>query len=388
MDDRLASRSMMMPLTEREKMRAEATAYIEKGEALLAAASRGTQFPPTVGGSGSDLSQIYSPAVHSSMMSSMHNNNPSNTIQSMARSSSVFDGTSATSTSGLSTYLDRPFHNNGLSSPPHQPNAYTGMSMSMGMGMGGMGGGGAASMYGGGSTLQDMYSDADLISASDRNQLRLERLMIMRRREQSMMLNEERARAEALRLTSNMKAAAASVVTPGSELDTEQTLAALGNSMRKKSSPYIDTSGMADPPAYELSRRRTRGGVTEPFPEKLHRMLLEIEKDGDAPIISFFPHGRAFGIHNPDKFEEKLMPKYYKQSRLSSFQRQLNLYGFTRIISGPDSGGYYHELFLKGRPALCTHMRRVGIPKGVDRRKLKSSQNKKEPDFYSMRPSV
>ena len=265
MDDRLASRSMMMPLTEREKMRAEATAYIEKGEALLAAASRGTQFPPTVGGSGSDLSQIYSPAVHSSMMSSMHNNNnPSNTIQSMARSSSVFDGTSAasTSTSGLSTYLDRPFHNNGLSSPPHQPNAYTGMSMSMGMGMGGMGGSGAASMYGGGSTLQDMYSDADLISASDRNQLRLERLMIMRRREQSMMLNEERARAEALRLTSNMKAAAASVVTPGSELDTEQTLAALGNSMRKKSSPYIDTSGMADPPAYELSRRRTRGGVT------------------------------------------------------------------------------------------------------------------------------
>jgi hypothetical protein len=120
-------------------------------------------------------------------------------------------------------------------------------------------GGGAASMYGG-SNLQDMYSDGDLISASDRN-LRLERLMIMRRRE-SMMLAEERARVEALRLTSNMKATAASVVTPGSELDSESTLAALGNSMRKKSSPYIDTSGMADPPAYELSRRRTRGGVT------------------------------------------------------------------------------------------------------------------------------
>lgn len=377
MDDRLVGgRNMMMPLSEREKMRAEATAYIEKGEALLAAASRGSQFPPTVT-SGSDLSQMYSPTVHSSMMSSIHNN-PSNSIQSMARSSSVFDGVSA-GASGLSTYY------NGLLPPSHQPNSYSGMSMGMGMGMGVGMGGGAASMYGG-SNLQDMYSDGDLISASDRN-LRLERLMIMRRRE-SMMLAEERARVEALRLTSNMKATAASVVTPGSELDSESTLAALGNSMRKKSSPYIDTSGMADPPAYELSRRRTRGGVTEPFPEKLHRMLLEIEKDGDAPIISFFPHGRAFGIHDPDKFEEKLMPKYYKQSRLSSFQRQLNLYGFTRIISGPDSGGYYHELFLKGRPALCTHMRRVGIPKGVDRRKLKSSQNKKEPDFYSMRPSI
>ena len=185
-----------------------------------------------------------------------------------------------------------------------------------------------------------------------------------------------------------MRAVSTSVVTPGSEMDSESTLAALGNSMRKKSSSYIDASAMADPPKFELARRRTRGGVTEPFPEKLHRMLLEIEKDGNGHIISFFPHGRAFGIHNTDAFEEKIMPKYYKQSRLSSFQRQLNLYGFTRIVSGPDSGGYYHELFLKGRSALCTHMRRVGIPKGVDRRKIKSTLNKKEPDFYSMRPSI
>lgn len=212
--------------------------------------------------------------------------------------------------------------------------------------------------------------------------------MIMRQREE-LILGEERARLEALQVGMKMRAASASVVTPGSALDSESTLAALGNSMRKKSSPYIDTSNMADPPEYELARRRTRGGVTEPFPEKLHRMLLEIQKDGHAHVISFFPHGRAFGIHDTDKFEEKIMPKYYKQSRLSSFQRQLNLYGFTRIVSGPDSGGYYHELFLKARPALCTHMRRVGIPKGVDRRKIKSATlNKKEPDFYSMRPSI
>jgi hypothetical protein len=44
------------------------------------------------------------------------------------------------------------------------------------------------------------------------------------------------------------------------------TLAALGSSMRKKSSPYIDASSLSDPNPTDLCRRRTRGGVTEPFP--------------------------------------------------------------------------------------------------------------------------
>ena len=171
------------------------------------------------------------------------------------------------------------------------------------------------------------------------------------------------------------------------QLSPEGTLEALGSSMRKKNSPYIDASDMAEPDPAELARsRRTRGGVTEPFPEKLQRMLKEVADSGDSDIISFYSHGRAFAVHDPERFTKEVMPKYFKQSRLSSFQRQLNLYGFARITSGPDTGGYYHELFLQGRPSLCVHMRRVGVPHGTeDRRKLKSSTKKKEPDFYAMK---
>ena len=174
-----------------------------------------------------------------------------------------------------------------------------------------------------------------------------------------------------------------------SMIDRDGTLKALGSSMRTKNSPYIDASSLSDPNPQDLARRRTRGGVTEPFPEKLHRMLEEASKDGDEGIVSFFSHGRAFGVHDPERFVSKIMPKYFKQSRLSSFQRQLNLYGFVRISNGPDAGGYYHELFLKNRPALCIHMRRVGIPQGEDRRKTKSgvtaTTHMIEPDFYSMK---
>ena len=98
---------------------------------------------------------------------------------------------------------------------------------------------------------------------------------------------------------------------------------------RKSATPYFDASSLLDPNPVALANRRTRGGVTEPFPEKLHRMLKEVEAAGENDIISFFPHGRAFAVHNPSRFVSEVMPKYFRQSRLSSFQRQLNLCTYT-----------------------------------------------------------
>lgn len=102
-------------------------------------------------------------------------------------------------------------------------------------------------------------------------------------------------------------------------------------------------------------------GVIEPFPEKLHRLLLEVEAAGRSDVISFVANGRAFAIHKPDKFFKEIVPLYFRQSRLSSFKRQLNLYGFELINTGPSRGGYFHELFVKDRPELCRRMRRVAV---------------------------
>jgi hypothetical protein len=163
-------------------------------------------------------------------------------------------------------------------------------------------------------------------------------------------------------------------------------LHALGSNLRDKSRDYVDVSVMPDPEE-DTDQRHLRGGVAEPFPEKLHRMLLESEASGKGDIVSFYSHGRGFGIHDPEKFVEEILPEYFKQSKLNSFLRQLNLYGFVRIQSGPDSGGYYHELFLKERPRFSRYMRRVGVPvKGEDRRKSKNNAIPlgPEPDFYDM----
>lgn len=165
----------------------------------------------------------------------------------------------------------------------------------------------------------------------------------------------------------------------------EKALEALGTSLRTKTDPYIDVADIEGPSPEDATLRRTRGGVSEPFPEKLHRMLREVEEKGLSDIVSFYSHGRAFGVHDMDRFVSEIMPLYYKQSRWNSFARQLNLYGFIRITSGPDACGYYHELFLKGKPNLSLHMRRVGVPQGEDRRKFRPKNVNVEPDFYSMK---
>lgn len=69
-------------------------------------------------------------------------------------------------------------------------------------------------------------------------------------------------------------------------------------------------------------------------------------------------------------------------SKVTSFQRQLNLYGFKRLTRlGPDKGCYYHECFLRRKVFLTARMRRTKV-KGTGVRARSNPQA--EPDFYAM----
>jgi len=107
-----------------------------------------------------------------------------------------------------------------------------------------------------------------------------------------------------------------------------QTLQALGTNLRSRKDPYIDVSSYLDPVAGATpASARARGGVAEPFPPRLHRMLREVEQEGNADIVSFYSHGRAFAVHDMERFCTEIMPKFFKQTKWNSFARQLNLYG-------------------------------------------------------------
>ena len=132
-------------------------------------------------------------------------------------------------------------------------------------------------------------------------------------------------------------------------------------------------------------KSKGRGGVTKAFPLKLHDMIDSVEAEGHSSIVSWQSHGRCFVVHEPKRFAEIVMPKYFKQTKFASFQRQLNLYNFERFNNGRDKGGYYHKLFVRGKRQLCAHMSRIKV-KGTKVRK--AIQPQLQPNFYAIPPAL
>jgi len=116
------------------------------------------------------------------------------------------------------------------------------------------------------------------------------------------------------------------------------------------------------------------------FPEKIHYMLEKSSRSSLTSIFRWKSHGRAFCVDDTKAFATLVLPTYFSHSRWPSFLRQLNLYGFKRLLKGPDAGSYYHERFLRGFSRLSRDIERVKV-KGIDKT---NSNLEEEPDFYSM----
>jgi hypothetical protein len=95
------------------------------------------------------------------------------------------------------------------------------------------------------------------------------------------------------------------------------------------------------------------------FPSVLYQMLNDAEIKGNEYIVSWLPDGRAFRVHQTERFLSDILPKYFAQTKFTSLQRQLNMYCFTRVTAGKDKGAYYHNYFLRGEPHLCNQITRM-----------------------------
>lgn len=125
------------------------------------------------------------------------------------------------------------------------------------------------------------------------------------------------------------------------------------------SSPFANLQqGRLTPPRF--AKNETIIEREPPFPEKLHRLLRDVESWGRSDVISFVADD-TFRIHDPVIFFHDVLPRYFRQTKLSSFKRQLKLYGFELVSKGPTIGGYRHKLFSRKDPLLCRDMKRVAI---------------------------
>ncbi|KAL7539123.1 hypothetical protein ACHAWF_006309 [Thalassiosira exigua] len=157
------------------------------------------------------------------------------------------------------------------------------------------------------------------------------------------------------------------------------------NAMNCINKPILANNGIQHSSVNQKAKRGPRGGIYDPFPVKFHRMLDQIRDEGHSDIVSWLSHGRAFKIHQPKEFAATIMPRFFNQSKYTSFQRQLNLYGFSRCCRGRDSGAYHHPFFLRNKLSLAKNIVRTKI-KGNGHKTMRLD-HEVDPDFYAM-PSL
>lgn len=99
------------------------------------------------------------------------------------------------------------------------------------------------------------------------------------------------------------------------------------------------------------------------FPFRLHQLLSEAEQRGVNDIIAWDTSGTKFIIHKPKELESKILKTFFNQSKIASFKRQLNAYGFKRISipeikESSKAMIYTHESFTRDDPSSCQRITR------------------------------
>jgi hypothetical protein len=86
--------------------------------------------------------------------------------------------------------------------------------------------------------------------------------------------------------------------------------------------------------------------------------LMNIVDEEDPKIIDWTRDGDAFIVFDRDRFSKKVLPKYsHSKNKLTSFQRQLKVYGFVNEVTKYGTMSK-HPKFLRGRHDLCKTMKK------------------------------
>jgi len=116
--------------------------------------------------------------------------------------------------------------------------------------------------------------------------------------------------------------------------------AALPPTMPIRSSWESDASGKGGP-----RQPCIVNGRSVPFPLRLLQMIRK-EAIMNPSVVRWSDDGNVFFVDDEKSFINDTLPRYgFKASKMQSFQRNLNIYGFTRLSKGPFSSGYVHPEF-------------------------------------------
>ncbi|XP_075059106.1 heat shock factor protein 2-like isoform X1 [Mixophyes fleayi] len=102
-------------------------------------------------------------------------------------------------------------------------------------------------------------------------------------------------------------------------------------------------------------------------PAFLSKLWTLVEDSDTNEFITWSQNGQSFLVLDEQRFAKEILPKYFKHNNMASFVRQLNMYGFRKVVH-VDSGimkqerdgpvEFQHPFFMQGQDELLENIKR------------------------------
>nr|XP_020477126.1 heat shock factor protein 1 isoform X2 [Monopterus albus] len=118
-------------------------------------------------------------------------------------------------------------------------------------------------------------------------------------------------------------------------------------------------------------------------PAFLNKLWILVEDPDTDPLICWSPSGTSFHVFDQGRFSKEVLPKFFKHNNMASFIRQLNMYGFRKVVHIEQGGlvkperddtEFQHPFFIRGQEHLLENIKRkVTTVPGVRQEEVKIS---------------
>lgn len=101
-------------------------------------------------------------------------------------------------------------------------------------------------------------------------------------------------------------------------------------------------------------------------PAFLTKLWTLVEDSSTDDLIAWDLSGMSFHVYDQARFSKEILPLYFKHNNIASFIRQLNMYGFRKVVHieagsikcETDDVEFYHPYFIRGQEDLLENIKR------------------------------